>query len=109
MSLFSEKLRVNDFIARYGGEECAIILPHTALEYAWKAGEGVREYIDDSFFSYKQQNITLKISARISSFRADDNIYSVFERADKAMYLSKNYCNHGKNRKRRLILRPAYF
>jgi diguanylate cyclase len=93
-TLFSEKLRVNDFIARYGGEEFAIILPHTALEDARKAGEGVRAYIDDSVFSYKKENIALKISAGISSFRADDNVHTVFERADKALYLSKN---SGKN------------
>jgi diguanylate cyclase len=93
-SLFSEKLRVNDFIARYGGEEFAIIVSHTTLKDARKAGEGVRAYIDDSVFSYKKKNIALKISAGISSFRADDNIYTVFERADKALYLSKK---SGKN------------
>ena len=89
-SLLKEKLRINDFIARYGGEEFAVILPHTSLNDARKAGDGARSYIDNAKFSYKSRSIPLKISVGISTFRKDDTVDSVLERADNAMYLAKN-------------------
>jgi len=89
-SLLKERLRSNDFIARFGGEEFAIILPHTDLEGATMAGNGLREFIDKAAFSYQGNQIPLTISIGISEFRKDDDQSSVFERADNALYLAKN-------------------
>ncbi len=89
-SLLKGKLRINDFIARYGGEEFAIILPHTSIENASKAAQGILSDISEAVFSYKDQNISLSISIGISSFRKDDDINSILDRADKALYLAKN-------------------
>ncbi len=89
-TLFQERLRVNDIITRYGGEEFAIILPHTNLEGAQNAGESIRLYIDKAMFSYKGQKIPLTISVGISQFRRGDDSTSAFERADSALYLAKN-------------------
>jgi diguanylate cyclase len=89
-SLLKDKLRVNEFISRYGGEEFAIILPHTTLKDAINAGDGARSYIDNAMFSYKHKTISLKISIGISTFRKEDTVDSVMERADKALYLAKN-------------------
>ena len=89
-SLLQERLRVNDIITRFGGEEFAIILPHTTLDGAQKAGEGIRSYIDKASFSYKGEKIALTISVGVSQFRKQDDNSSVFERADSALYLAKN-------------------
>jgi diguanylate cyclase len=88
-SLLKERLRRNDFIARYGGEEIAIILIHTTLDASIKVGENVRSFINNSLFSYKQKKIPVTISIGISSFRKDDDITTIFERADEALYLAK--------------------
>lgn len=88
-SLLKERLRINDFVSRYGGEEFAIVLPHTDLNGATLAGEGIRSYIDKSVFSYKNQKISLTISVGVSAFRKGDNGSTVFERADSALYLAK--------------------
>jgi len=88
-SLLKERLRINDFISRYGGEEFAIILPHTDLNGAAKAGEGIRSYIADSIFSYKDREIPLTISVGVSAFRNEDDGCTVFERADSALYYAK--------------------
>ncbi|MBI5665842.1 MAG: diguanylate cyclase [Nitrospirae bacterium] len=93
-SLLKEKLRVNDFISRYGGEEFAIILSHTDLTGAVKAGEGMLSYINKSAFSYKGNRIALTISIGISVFKQSDDTGTVFERADSALYLAKR---RGKN------------
>jgi len=87
--LLKERLRKNDFIYRYGGEEFVIILPHTDIKGALIAGEGVRSYIDKSVFSYKDQKIPLTISAGISSFKKGCDGSNVFEKADEALYLAK--------------------
>jgi len=88
-SLLKDRLRTNDFIARFGGEEFVVILPHTDIEGATKAGMGLREYIDNAVFSYKGTQIPLTISIGVSEFRKDDDNSSVFERADYALYLAK--------------------
>ncbi|MBI5098489.1 MAG: diguanylate cyclase [Nitrospirae bacterium] len=87
--LLKERLRINDFISRYGGEEFAIVLPHTDMKGAMIAGESIRSYIDMSVFSYKNQKIPLTISVGISSFKKGDDVNTVFERSDKALYLAK--------------------
>jgi diguanylate cyclase len=89
-ALLNEKLRKTDFLARYGGEEFVIILPHIPLDKANAAGESVRAYINQSVFSYKENEILLTVSIGVSTFRKDDTAGSVFERADRALYLAKH-------------------
>jgi diguanylate cyclase len=88
-SLLTERLRINDFISRYGGEEFAIILTHTDINGATTAGEHIRNYIDNAVFSYKDQKIPLTVSIGISEFNKEDDVNSVFERADNALYIAK--------------------
>jgi diguanylate cyclase len=88
--LLKQRLRTSDFIARFGGEEFVIILPHTDLEGASVAGNGLREFIDNAAFSYQGKQIPLTISVGVSEFKKDDDHSSVFERADNALYLAKN-------------------
>jgi diguanylate cyclase len=87
--LLRTRLRQNDFICRYGGEEFAVILPHTDLKGAKQAAEGIRSYIDNAVFTYSDNHIPLKISIGVSTFEPDDDADSVFERADRALYLAK--------------------
>jgi diguanylate cyclase len=90
VALVNEKLRATDFLARYGGEEFTIILPHIPLDKAQAAAESIREHIYKSVFSYKENEILLTISIGVSTFRKDDTASSVFERADRALYLAKH-------------------
>ncbi len=85
----TQRLRANNFISRYGGEEFTIILPHTDLNGALTAGENIRSYISDLKFSHKKEDVPLTISIGISTFRKDDNSNTVFDRADQALYLAK--------------------
>lgn len=87
--LLREKLRANEFISRYGGEEFTIIVPHATLNEARKIGEGLRDYIYKFIFSYKDQEIPVTVSIGVSTFRKEDDGYTVFDRADEALYLAK--------------------
>ena len=89
-ALIKEKMRINDYIARYGDDVFTIILPHTEIEGACIAGERLRSYIDDAVFGYKGKKIPLTISIGISCFRKDDDMDAPFKRADNALRLAKN-------------------
>jgi diguanylate cyclase len=88
-SLLKEKTNPNDFIARYGGEEFAIIFPGTSINDAKKTAEDIRSLISNTEFSYKDNAIPFSISIGLSEFRKVDDSNTVFERADKALYLAK--------------------
>ena len=87
--LLKKRLRSNDFISRVGGDEFTVILPHTDFGGAVNAGESLRTYVDNAMFTHKGQQIPLKISVGLSTFKAEDTGDTVFDRADKALYLAK--------------------
>lgn len=81
--------RNTDFAARFGGEEFVMLLPNTTAEKALLPAEKIREKVADSDFNYQGESIKLTISCGISEFSDGDTFEDVFERADKALYLSK--------------------
>ena len=97
-----QNVRKVDFVARLGGEEFVLILPETTGEDAFKVLEKVRKYVASIPFKFKQDLIPITISFGITQFEADDSMESVFERADKALYMAKK---SGRNRSQ-LQLRP---
>ncbi len=86
-------LRKNDFIARYGGEEFVIILHAISLKNATKKANGICEAIRNTRVAVDENNpeVTLNftISAGVSKLDEVDNELTVINRADKALYLSK--------------------
>jgi len=88
-SLLKEKTRPNDFVSRYGGEKFAIIFSGTSINDAKRAAEDIRALISNTEFSYKNKKIPFSISIGLSEFRKVDDSNTVFERADKALYLAK--------------------
>ncbi len=93
--LISRNCRTTDFIARYGGEEFVMLLPNTSSEQALIPAEKIRSFIANSAFNHNGESIKLTISCGISEFSEGDTTDIVFERADKALYLSKE---KGRNR-----------
>ena len=79
-------------VARYGGEEMAIIMPDTTLTEATKLMEQIRQALDSSRLTYKGNTETIgkvTVSAGIATLRAADEAYSLLDRADKALYAAK--------------------
>lgn len=87
--LILKNSRETDFISRYGGEEFVMLLPNTSIEQALIPAEKIRSIIDDTAFNHNSKSINLTISCGISEFFEGDTIDAVFERADKALYISK--------------------
>ncbi|MFC3902448.1 diguanylate cyclase (GGDEF) domain-containing protein [Acinetobacter marinus] len=85
-----QHIRKQDFLARIGGEEFAIILPACVAEEAEDIFERVRESIEQHTFSYDAHRIHYTVSIGYAEVGLDDQHYEdVFKRADKALYKAK--------------------
>lgn len=76
-------LRVGQSMGRLGGEEFLVVLPGTELDDACTALERVRgslEPVDGMSYTF---------SAGVAQARAGEDVHAVLERADQALYLSK--------------------
>ena len=89
------KVRKSDFFCRYGGEEFALILPETNLSAAIAVAETLRMSIERCTFQYGDQIVPITISCGLAEFKGKDNLDTIFNRADKALYKAKE---SGRNR-----------
>jgi diguanylate cyclase (GGDEF)-like protein len=88
-----EHLRPTDLIARFGGDEFAVLLPDLSLEQAERAAERVRAQV--AALAPPSLSTAVTISAGITSFKKGDDVAQLVQRADAAMYAAKD---HGRNR-----------
>ena len=91
----SRRIRNEDFVARFGGEEFVIVMPDTDEPSAVAAVEKVRSCIEECPFNFNNERIPVTASFGVTSFSEGDTIESCFERADKALYKAKA---EGRNR-----------
>ncbi len=90
-----DTLRNTDIIARFGGEEFVVLLPHTPELDALKLAEKLRIVVAQTPL-HRIPELGMTISIGSTCFLHDnDNAYSLLERADKAMYFAKR---EGRNR-----------
>jgi diguanylate cyclase (GGDEF)-like protein/PAS domain S-box-containing protein len=91
-------LREVDVIGRMGGEEFAILLPETGLDEAFEVAERIRHTLASTAVELDQGGCVLAftVSFGITALAsAEDNIDTLLNAADGAMYLAKQ---GGKNR-----------
>jgi two-component system cell cycle response regulator len=89
-------IRGNDFFARAGGEEFSLLLLGSPPKQAEEIGERIRATIESHDFAFEGQHIPITISIGIAFKHERDTGWEfVYERADKALYHSKN---NGRNR-----------
>jgi diguanylate cyclase len=88
-----EMVKGRDFLARFGGEEFAVILPQTPLAGAKTVAESIRSY----FAQTKLKEIaTLKslgkvsVSIGVAFFRPGETQETFIARCDRALYAAKN-------------------
>ncbi len=84
--------------ARYGGEEFALIMPETEMSSAIEIAEIIRTKIERKKLVRKSTNEDLgrvTISMGVAMLKETDEVEDIIERADKALYTSKQ---NGRNR-----------
>jgi len=92
------QVKGKDTAARYGGEEFSVLLPETELMDAVKVAENIRLAIERTRIkraSDNQEICRMTISIGVARHKPDEPIMALFERADNALYRSKN---EGRNR-----------
>jgi diguanylate cyclase (GGDEF)-like protein len=94
-------LRKLDTAYRYGGEEFTVILPETSCEEAELVAERIRTTIQTEKFKPRNaKELSITISIGTTQYDAEEQLSTFIQRADKAMYLSKQ---HGRNQVTALV------
>jgi diguanylate cyclase len=92
------QIKGKDTAARYGGEEYCVLLPETELVDAVKVAENIRSAIEKTRIKRSSDNFEIcrmTISIGVARYKPLESIMTLFERADTALYQSKN---EGRNR-----------
>ena len=87
--LIRNSIRKSDICGRFGGEEFLLLLPNTKANGALKLAEKINALVRSHTFTYKGEDISITISAGITSASLSDSLYSLIERADEALYKAK--------------------
>lgn len=90
--LASQVHRDDDTVTRYGGEEFALLLPHTDEAGALHIAEKVRQAIESMPFREGEHTIpiTVSIGVRCLLPDGDADAHTVIEQADQALYAAKS-------------------
>jgi diguanylate cyclase (GGDEF)-like protein len=81
-------LRPTDLIARFGGDEFAVLLPGIELGQAQQTAERLRQHV--ASLSPASLSTAITISIGVSTNRVEDDVATLVSRADGAMYDAKD-------------------
>lgn len=82
--------RAYDFVARYGGDEFAIIFPNTPKDGAYRALEKARKCAADTVINYNGQSISLPgFSSVLTLYSQGEKPEVLLQRADEALSMAK--------------------
>ncbi len=88
-------IRKSDLVARYGGDEFAVILNDTAAKNAGIVVERFLKIVDGVRVPYAPEGTRISCSAGYTEIHVDDTVESLIQRADRALYKAKKA---GRNR-----------
>ena len=90
-TILTKTLRSTDTIARWGGDEFVILLPHTPLEFACLLAERIRNDVSKSplFYRKKQVNVTMSIGVAVMVDELS-NGDELLVKADLALFRGKD-------------------
>ncbi|AYF46114.1 diguanylate cyclase [Pseudomonas sp. TH21] len=88
-NVLRKRLRPNDFIARFGGEEFVLLMPDSSLAEAVAAGDALRAAIEACPFHFKGEPVTITVSMGVAQFQAGERSDLALKRADAALYRAK--------------------
>jgi two-component system, cell cycle response regulator len=94
-AILSKRLRPDDELGRYGGEEFCAILPETSLEGAVRIGEELRRLVEGHAFVVEGEQIRVTISIGVAELKKGMDLKAFYKAADEMLYQAKR---SGRNR-----------
>lgn len=94
-NIMKNTIRINDHVARWGGEEFLFVLPEVSVTECRIVAEKIRAEIESYASKFNSIDIKTTITAGLSEFNIDNDIDQSIKIADKALYKGKK---EGKNR-----------
>lgn len=91
--ILKENVRLGNTVARWGGEEFAVILPETSLEKAYIIADRIRGVVENYQFCVEDTFCKITISIGIASTVMRVDIDEFVKIADKALYKAKETKN----------------
>ncbi|MFS6537223.1 diguanylate cyclase [Idiomarina loihiensis] len=91
----NDEIRDIDYVARWGGEEFAVLITNSELEIAREASERMRERIATTLFDDLVEDMKITVSIGVASSYDYADHSSLLVAADKALYQAKS---EGRNR-----------
>ena len=87
--IFNSKIRKQDIVGRWGGEEFLMILPDTPLQNAKNLAERLRSDISEVKFNGMTKPIQITISIGVASSKGCVTTDEILKKADDALYVAK--------------------
>lgn len=95
-NMMRQSARKQDFVARLGGEEFAVLLPETPQDKAMEMAERLRAKIEASHIETSAGTLRITVSIGVATYRKEDGgINRLLKRADDGLYEAKQ---SGRNR-----------
>ena len=93
--LIAPEVRREELLARWGGEEFAVVLPETPIEGARQFGERIRQLVEEARFEYDGLTVQVTVSVGATTLAQCDTVESLIARTDALLYRAKE---QGRNR-----------
>ena len=94
-SLITGRLRPDDLLSRYGGEEFVVVLPETSLEGATVTAESIRELVAKHPFQFEGEPIAVSLSLGVAQYDGSSDAIAFIKAGDEKLYEAKR---SGRNR-----------
>jgi diguanylate cyclase (GGDEF)-like protein len=88
--IFTNNIREQDCIARWGGEEFLFILPQTFAKNANELAVKIQDILQSHSVKYEDEKIRVTVSMGIEEFNGSQSIDDLIRSADKYLYQAKN-------------------